>query len=44
MLDFFFNKNDFDEKDLNERKNADNRLETELKNVKYAFCFNCLNF
>ena len=44
MLRFFFNENNFDKRDLNNRENADDELEIESKDVKYAFCFDCLNF
>ena len=39
----FFNKNNLNEKDLNERGNADKELETESEDVKYVY-FDCLNF
>ena len=41
----FFDENDFEKKDLNERGDADDESkDVKSKNVKYAFCFNCLNF
>ena len=43
MLDFF-NENDLDEKDLNDREDAGGEPETESEDVEYAFCLACLNF
>ena len=39
----FFDENNFDEKDLNDREDADDESEIGSKNVKYV-CFDCLNF
>ena len=48
MLDFFFDENDFDERNLNDRGNADDESKIESKveseDVKYAFRLDCLNF
>ena len=44
MLRFFFNENDFDEKNLNDRGNAGGGSKAGSEDMKYAFCFDCLNF
>ena len=44
MLGFFFDENGLGERNLNERGNVGGGSEAGSDDVRYAFCFDCLNF